>query len=156
MYDTSMVCRFSLRLSLLVLSNSRIARSPRTLGGWYPDSADPDGWSTSKTTEVVSAYAHKKNPNETLSSARMAEDLGGKTGVNEVGIRDDRGSAGLPARHDHAAALESRGFDHHAHAIAQRPHCCLRTAVERNARHPAEFTLYALSIATLNITGTTV
>jgi hypothetical protein len=40
-----------------------------TLGGWYPDSADPDGWSTSKTTEFVSANAHKKNPNEDMAES---------------------------------------------------------------------------------------
>jgi hypothetical protein len=40
-----------------------------TLGGWYPDSADPDGWSTTKTTEFVSAYAHKKNPNEDMAES---------------------------------------------------------------------------------------
>ena len=40
-----------------------------TLGGWYPDSTDPDGWSTTKTTEFVSAYAHKKNPNEDMAES---------------------------------------------------------------------------------------
>jgi hypothetical protein len=40
-----------------------------TLGGWYPNSSDPDGWSTSKQTEFVSAYAHKKNPNEDLAES---------------------------------------------------------------------------------------
>ena len=40
-----------------------------TLGGWSPDPRDPDGWSTTKTTEFVSAYAHKKNPNEDLAES---------------------------------------------------------------------------------------
>ena len=40
-----------------------------TLGGWYPDPTDPDGWSTTKTTEFVSAYAHKKNPNEDMAES---------------------------------------------------------------------------------------
>jgi hypothetical protein len=39
------------------------------LGGWHLDPADPDGWSTTKTTEFVSAYAHKKNPNEDLAES---------------------------------------------------------------------------------------
>jgi hypothetical protein len=39
------------------------------LGGWYPNPADPDGWSTSKTTEFVSAYAHKKNPDEDMAES---------------------------------------------------------------------------------------
>ena len=39
------------------------------LGGWYPDANDPDGWSTTKQTEFVSAYAHKKNPNEDMAES---------------------------------------------------------------------------------------
>lgn len=34
------------------------------VGGWYKNPDDPEGWSTTQTTEFVSAYAHKKNPNE--------------------------------------------------------------------------------------------
>ena len=41
------------------------------LGGWYPNANDPDGWSTTKQTEFVSAYAHQKNPDED-----MAESIG--------------------------------------------------------------------------------
>ena len=39
------------------------------LGGWYEDSNDPDGWSTTKQTEFVSAYAHRKNPDEDLAES---------------------------------------------------------------------------------------
>ena len=39
------------------------------LGGWYPDANDPDGWSTTKQTEFVSAYAHGKNPNEDMAES---------------------------------------------------------------------------------------
>ena len=37
------------------------------LGGWYRDSSSPSGWSTTKQTEFVSAYAHQKNPNEDMA-----------------------------------------------------------------------------------------
>jgi len=40
-----------------------------TLGGWYPNGADPDGWSTTKTTEFVTAYAHQKNPDEDMAES---------------------------------------------------------------------------------------
>ena len=39
------------------------------LGGWYRDANDPDGWSTTKQTEFVSAYAHRKNPNEDIAES---------------------------------------------------------------------------------------
>ena len=39
------------------------------LGGWYADPNDPDGWSTTKQTEFVSAYAHKKNPDEDMAES---------------------------------------------------------------------------------------
>ena len=39
------------------------------IGGWYENVNDPDGWSTTKTTEFVSAYAHKKNPNEDFAES---------------------------------------------------------------------------------------
>ena len=39
------------------------------LGGWYEDASDPDGWATNKQTEFVSAYAHKKNPNEDMAES---------------------------------------------------------------------------------------
>ncbi len=37
------------------------------LGGWYENPDDEDGWSTTKQVEFVSAYAHKKNPNEDMA-----------------------------------------------------------------------------------------
>ena len=39
------------------------------LGGWYEDPDDPDGWSTTKQTEFVSAYAHAKNPDEDMAES---------------------------------------------------------------------------------------
>lgn len=37
------------------------------LGGWYVDPTAPSGWSTTKTTEFVSAYAHAINPDEDMA-----------------------------------------------------------------------------------------
>lgn len=39
------------------------------IGGWYEDSASDSGWSTTNTTESVSAYAHLKNPNEDMAES---------------------------------------------------------------------------------------
>lgn len=39
------------------------------LGGWYPDPNSGTGWSTTKDTEFVSAYAHAKNPNEDMAES---------------------------------------------------------------------------------------
>ena len=39
------------------------------LGGWYRDVRSPDGWSTTKQTEFVSAYAHGINPNEDMAES---------------------------------------------------------------------------------------
>lgn len=39
------------------------------LGGWYEDPNAADGWSTTKDTEFVSAYAHAKNPNEDMAES---------------------------------------------------------------------------------------
>lgn len=40
------------------------------LGGWYRDpNAGDSGWSTTKTTEFVSAYAHGNNPNEDMAES---------------------------------------------------------------------------------------
>lgn len=39
------------------------------LGGWYEDPNATDGWSTTKNTEFVSAYAHAKNPNEDMAES---------------------------------------------------------------------------------------
>ena len=40
-----------------------------TLGGWFKDPTSLSGWSTSNTTEFVSAYAHLKNPNEDMAES---------------------------------------------------------------------------------------
>ncbi|MFZ9717849.1 MAG: T9SS type A sorting domain-containing protein [Chitinophagaceae bacterium] len=40
-----------------------------TLGGWFLDPTSSSGWSTSNTTEFVSAYAHLKNPNEDMAES---------------------------------------------------------------------------------------
>lgn len=40
-----------------------------TLGGWYEDNGSSSGWSTSKQTEFVSAYAHAINPNEDMAES---------------------------------------------------------------------------------------
>ena len=40
-----------------------------SVGGWTPNVNDPDGWSTTKTTEFVTAYAHKKNPDEDMAES---------------------------------------------------------------------------------------
>ena len=39
------------------------------LGGWFENPDDPDGWSTTKQVEFVSAYAHRKNPNEDMAES---------------------------------------------------------------------------------------
>lgn len=39
------------------------------LGGWYPDAESESGWSTSKQTEFVSAYAHLENPDEDMAES---------------------------------------------------------------------------------------
>jgi len=39
------------------------------LGAWFLDPTSPSGWSTSNTTEFVSAYAHAKNPNEDMAES---------------------------------------------------------------------------------------
>jgi hypothetical protein len=39
------------------------------LGGWFIDPTSASGWSTYNTTEVVSAYAHLKDPNEDLAES---------------------------------------------------------------------------------------
>ena len=37
------------------------------LGGWFENPDDTEGWSTTKQTEFVSAYAHDKNPDEDMA-----------------------------------------------------------------------------------------
>ena len=39
------------------------------LGGWYENPNAADGWSTTKNTEFVSAYAHAHNPNEDMAES---------------------------------------------------------------------------------------
>ena len=39
------------------------------LGGWYENPDEKDGWSTTKQTEFVSAYAHGVNPNEDMAES---------------------------------------------------------------------------------------
>ena len=39
------------------------------LGSWYLDPTSPSGWSTTNTTEFVSAYAHLKNPDEDMAES---------------------------------------------------------------------------------------
>ena len=39
------------------------------LGGWYENPNDADGWSTTKQTEFVSAYAHGQNPEEDMAES---------------------------------------------------------------------------------------
>lgn len=39
------------------------------VGGWYKNSEDADGWSTTKQTEFVSAYAHAHNPDEDMAES---------------------------------------------------------------------------------------
>ena len=39
------------------------------IGGWYENPNDVDGWSTTKQTEFVSAYAHAHNPDEDLAES---------------------------------------------------------------------------------------
>lgn len=43
-----------------------------SIGGWFLDPTSPTGWSTSNTTEFVSAYAHLKNPNEDMAESIAA------------------------------------------------------------------------------------
>ena len=40
-----------------------------TIGGWFKDPTSSSGWSTTNTTEFVSAYAHLKNPNEDMAES---------------------------------------------------------------------------------------
>ena len=39
------------------------------LGGWYEDVRSGSGWSTTRQTEFVSAYAHQKNPDEDMAES---------------------------------------------------------------------------------------
>ena len=39
------------------------------VGGWYKDTQDPSGWSTTSTTHFVTPYAHLLNPNEDMAES---------------------------------------------------------------------------------------
>ena len=39
------------------------------IGGWYEDPTSMSGWSTTNSTEAVSAYAHLKDPNEDMAES---------------------------------------------------------------------------------------
>ena len=51
------------------LFNQQIKNDWADLGGWYVDPTVSSGWSTTKTTEFVSAYAHANNPNEDMAES---------------------------------------------------------------------------------------
>lgn len=51
------------------LFSSEIKDEWTKLGGWYRDSKSSSGWSTKKTTEFVSAYAHLTNPDEDMAES---------------------------------------------------------------------------------------
>ncbi len=42
------------------------------VGGWYENPSEQDGWSTTKQTEFVSAYAHAHNPDEDMAESVAA------------------------------------------------------------------------------------
>ncbi|HEY5801340.1 MAG TPA: hypothetical protein VIT92_14040, partial [Burkholderiaceae bacterium] len=54
------------------LFDDKLKRAWVELGGWYENRADPNGWSTTKTTEFVTPYAHLKNPNEDMAESVAA------------------------------------------------------------------------------------
>ena len=47
--------------------DERLKQDWADLGGWYEDSSVDSGWSTTKSAEFVSAYAHAINPNEDMA-----------------------------------------------------------------------------------------
>ena len=51
------------------LFDERLRQDWIQLGGWFENPDDKDGWSTTKQVEFVSAYAHKKNPNEDMAES---------------------------------------------------------------------------------------
>ena len=51
------------------LFDARLKKDWIRLGGWFENPDDPDGWSTTKQVEFVSAYAHGKNPNEDMAES---------------------------------------------------------------------------------------
>ena len=51
------------------LFDDRLRQHWITLGGWYRNDNASSGWSTTKQTEFVSAYAHDENPNEDMAES---------------------------------------------------------------------------------------
>jgi hypothetical protein len=51
------------------LFDEQLKKDWSDLGGWYVDPTVSSGWSTTKTTEFVSAYAHANNPNEDMAES---------------------------------------------------------------------------------------
>ncbi|MEY4278459.1 MAG: hypothetical protein RL377_463 [Bacteroidota bacterium] len=51
------------------LFSQQIKNDWAELGGWYIDPTVSSGWSTTRTTEFVSAYAHANNPNEDMAES---------------------------------------------------------------------------------------
>ncbi len=51
------------------LFDQQLKKDWSDLGGWYVDPTVSSGWSTTKTTEFVSAYAHANNPNEDMAES---------------------------------------------------------------------------------------
>ncbi|MDG1040884.1 MAG: T9SS type A sorting domain-containing protein [Polaribacter sp.] len=56
------------------------------LGGWFKDPTAASGWSTTNTTEAVSAYAHLKNPNEDMAES-IAFYLTNPNALRSVSVR---------------------------------------------------------------------
>ena len=51
------------------LFDDRLKQDWIELGGWYLNNRADGGWSTTKQTEFVSAYAHGENPNEDMAES---------------------------------------------------------------------------------------
>ena len=51
------------------LFDDQLKRDWIEIGGWYENLDDPDGWSTTKQVEFISAYAHGINPNEDMAES---------------------------------------------------------------------------------------
>ena len=51
------------------LFDDRLRQDWIELGGWYRNERARSGWSTTKQTEFVSAYAHDENPNEDMAES---------------------------------------------------------------------------------------
>lgn len=51
------------------LFSQQIKNDWAEVGGWYIDPTVGSGWSTTKTTEFVSAYSHANNPNEDMAES---------------------------------------------------------------------------------------